>query len=321
MTTLHQALTWSGSGAELIVFAVWTQEPPPVAQDLAVGSARPVRVRAYDLEAPDDALSGTVQEIDLRFAEVPDDLEQIVTGALHGLVGAGATVAWFGFETSFGFDHLLCEHVAPQVYAVADSTRTPLARGDVRRRSPAWATEVGTFRELVLGPAAHPSGSFGVLRTDDDGLATAVYRWRAAGRDVRVVRGSRARTVDTMMDEVAAAVQFPLYAAHSWPSFAECVSELDWIDPRRGLAVVLSAADEVLADEPAIELGALVRALTGTATTWASPVEQCQWWDRPAVAFEVVLQSSTDQRERYEAAGAILHEVAPPAADPPTTAG
>ncbi len=157
MTTLNQALTWSGSGAELIVFAVWPQEPPPGARDLAVGSALPLRVRAYDLEAPDGTISGNVQEIDLRFDDVPDDLEQIVTGALHRLVGAGATVAWFGFEASFGFDHLLCEHVAPQVYAVADSTRTALALDDGRRRSPAWATEVVTFRELVLGPAA-PDG-------------------------------------------------------------------------------------------------------------------------------------------------------------------
>jgi hypothetical protein len=152
VTTLHEALTWSGSGAELIVFAAWPVPVPPGIESTAVGSQPPTRVRTYELEAPDDALGGAVvHEIDLRYPQVPDDLEEVVRGWLTTLTGAGARVAWFGFEASFGFDHLLDDAVADQVYAVADASRVELALDDDRRTSPAWAHELASFRAVLLG--------------------------------------------------------------------------------------------------------------------------------------------------------------------------
>ncbi len=155
-----------------------------------------------------------------------------------------------------------------------------------------------------------PSGSLLVLETDRDGLAAATYRWRTSGRAVRVVRGRKAAGLDALMDEVGAALQLPLYFGENWPALAECLSDLEWVDPAAGLVVVVADADRLLCDEP-VELAPLLRALSGAVRSWAAPIEQGQWWDRPAVAFHVVLQhpQGTDPAERYEAAGATLRRI------------
>ncbi|GAB4066077.1 hypothetical protein GCM10028777_17540 [Angustibacter speluncae] len=151
MTTLHEALTWSGSWAELLLFAAWPGAVPPELEGTRVGAVAPTRVRGYELEAPDDALGGlVVHEVDVRYDAVPDDLEDVVRGWLTHVTGAGARVAWFGFEASFGFDHLLDDAVADQVYAVADASRVELALDDERRTSPAWARELASFRAVLL---------------------------------------------------------------------------------------------------------------------------------------------------------------------------
>ncbi len=155
-----------------------------------------------------------------------------------------------------------------------------------------------------------PQGALLLLEADADTLAAATYRWRTSGRAVRVVRGGKTRTYDGLMDELGAALQLPLYFGGSWPALAECLADLEWVDPSTGLVVVVAHADEVLADDP-VELGALVRALGGAVRSWATPIEQGEWWDRPAVPVHVVLHHApgTDPAPRYEEAGAALRRL------------
>ena len=40
------------------------------------------------------------------------------------------------------------------------------------------------------------------------------------------------RTLETLYDEMAAALQFPQYFGENWPAFNECLSEMDWLSPR-----------------------------------------------------------------------------------------
>lgn len=47
----------------------------------------------------------------------------------------------------------------------------------------------------------------------------------------------------------------------------------------------------MLAVEPAEALHALVSAFTNAARAYAEPVDEGEWWDRPAVPFHVVLQT------------------------------
>lgn len=164
--------------------------------------------------------------------------------------------------------------------------------------------------EHALPAAPTPDGGLLLLEADADGLYAACYAWRTAGRAVRVVRGRKARDVDALMDEVGAALQLPPYFGENWPALAECLADLEWVDPASGLVVVLADADQVLVDDPA-DLPALVRALDGAVRSWALPVEQGQWWDRPAVAVHVVVHQApgTGAAERFGSAGAVVRPV------------
>ncbi|MDF0531832.1 barstar family protein [Tsukamurella sp. 8F] len=64
---------------------------------------------------------------------------------------------------------------------------------------------------------------------------------------VRAVRGSRMRTKAALLDEVSAALQFPLTFGGNWDALADCLGDLDWIAGTVVLAIAESL--EVLADD------------------------------------------------------------------------
>jgi hypothetical protein len=134
--------------------------------------------------------------------------------------------------------------------------------------------------------------------------------WAAAGLVVRSVRGAKCRTVDRMFDEVSAAWQFPDYFGENWPAFYECISELDWLDFGRGLVFVVRQPDVFLVDDPGRALKDLVDVLQDAHSVYREAIALGERWDRPAVPFHVVLQSTRAQRAtavgRWEAAGALL---------------
>jgi hypothetical protein len=78
--------------------------------------------------------------------------------------------------------------------------------------------------------------------------------------------------------------------------------------------IVVLNADEVFADEPA-GLPVLVKVLNQAAKEWNEPVAAGESWDRPAVAFHVVLQPSAGDigsvRKMWAAAGADVENLAP----------
>lgn len=140
--------------------------------------------------------------------------------------------------------------------------------------------------------------------------AEAAWGWQEAGLTVRVVRGRKMRTVDDLFDEFAAALQFPYYFGENWPAFDECLSDMDWLPTSVGIVVVIVDPAEVLADEPEVELGVLVRLITHAADTYSEPIDAGEWWDRPALPFHVVLHSSAEDVAvvlgRWQAAGATV---------------
>jgi hypothetical protein len=139
--------SWSEAGVVLSLFLVGPLEsvsrPPVVA-----GS---VKVVSYYLEDPDRDLGPLeVYEHDLRFGVVPDDLERIVGLWLAAGIDGGAEVAWFGFEGSFHFEHLLTQDIADAVYGVADRTGVYLALDDARRESDEWAQQIRGCRQQLI---------------------------------------------------------------------------------------------------------------------------------------------------------------------------
>ncbi|GAA4405956.1 barstar family protein [Tsukamurella soli] len=77
---------------------------------------------------------------------------------------------------------------------------------------------------------------------------------------VRVVRGSRMRTKAALLDELAAALQFPLHFGGNWDALADCLGDLDWIRASGTVVLAVAEAEQVLADQPA-ELATLASVL------------------------------------------------------------
>ena len=148
MTALAAAISWGGTNVVLSLFVVW-----PTAERRAVAPpalAHPAEVRTYDLDDDGGYLgSKSVTEIDVVFRVVPPDLDQLVQAWLASSMAAGATVAWFAFEGSFHFEHLLTADVADQVYAVADAHSVALATDDDHRATAGWAARLAVFRRAL----------------------------------------------------------------------------------------------------------------------------------------------------------------------------
>lgn len=113
-----------------------------------------------------------------------------------------------------------------------------------------------------------------------------------------------------LMDEVAAALQFPHYFGHNWAALDECLSDLGGLLPGKAIVILITDALNVLADEPVAELEAFVAAVRNASATYGSPIADGEWWDRPAVPFHAVLQAesaaSRDVVHRWSAAGATV---------------
>ncbi len=84
---------------------------------------------------------------------------------------------------------------------------------------------------------------------------------------IRVLRGTRCRTKHELLQEFAAALQFPFYFGHNWNAFEECLGDLDWL-PGRLQVWALPNADQVLASAPG-ELPVFCNILTNSMRTLA----------------------------------------------------
>lgn len=133
--------------------------------------------------------------------------------------------------------------------------------------------------------------------------------WAAAGLTVRALRGEKMQSTGALMDECAAALQFPHYFGENWPALDEGLADLDWLLPTAGIVVLVRNAEQVLIGEPGGELMALVTVIGKASREYAQPIERGEWWDRPAVPFHVVLQADGDAArvasQRWESAGAL----------------
>ncbi len=162
-----------------------------------------------------------------------------------------------------------------------------------------------TQDQLLQVPVAP---TFHVVEAEASAASEAMMTWQNAGLRVKVLRGRKMRVTPRLMDEVAAALQFPHYFGENWAALDECLSDMEWFLPSLGIVVVVRDADAVLADEPSEELEALVTAMRKASMAYAKPIEDGEWWDRPALPFHVVLQVAPElfdkATRRWTGAGA-----------------
>jgi hypothetical protein len=142
------AVSWSGRGVTLSLFAVFPADASVTSLESVGGEVQPRAVRQYLLEDLDRRLGGRqCCEYDLAFDAVPPDTEALVSVWLAAALDAGAEFAWFAFEGSFDFDHILTGDVASQVFAVGSKASIDVAVDDRARTAAGWAAKVTAARE------------------------------------------------------------------------------------------------------------------------------------------------------------------------------
>ncbi|WP_247046020.1 hypothetical protein [Arthrobacter rhizosphaerae] len=110
----------------------------------------PEAVRAYFLEDIDGLIHGRqCHEYDLIFDRVPSDLDSVLVSWIKSVIAAGAELAWFAFDGSFDFNHILTEDVARQVFAVGTNQGIELAVEDEYRRGSDWADRLSDVRDQL----------------------------------------------------------------------------------------------------------------------------------------------------------------------------
>jgi hypothetical protein len=164
--------------------------------------------------------------------------------------------------------------------------------------TPAFLTEVQREARLKL------------WASDVAAAAEGAAEWLEAGLTVRMIRGAKMRSTSALMDEISAALQFPHYFGENWAALDECLADMEWLLPSKGIVLVVRQAEQVLVEEELEELEAFVAALRNASDEYGEPVELGEAWDRPAVPFHVLLQVSPDAtsvaEQRWSAAGGQL---------------
>lgn len=116
-----------------------------------------------------------------------------------------------------------------------------------------------------------------------DGL---MYRERPLAEAARIVRGQRCTDKQRLLQEFAAALQFPYYFGHNWDAFDECLNDLSWLRCEK-IALGISDIDAVLVgDSDAFET--LVKSLSDTTVGRTA---------REAPVLGVTLQATPDNEE------------------------
>lgn len=133
-----------------------------------------------------------------------------------------------------------------------------------------------TLQDFLVGHGP----AVGILTAAPPAAADAVVAL-PAGLVARAVRGTRMGTVRGVLDEFAAALQFPYYFGGNKDAFDECMRELDeTLGAADGYVVLVRDAATLLSEQPD-ELAWLADALAFHAEHWAGV----------DVVFRVLLQA------------------------------
>jgi hypothetical protein len=136
-----------------------------------------------------------------------------------------------------------------------------------------------------------------------------------ASMAVRLLRGQNMETMDCFYNELAAALQFPLYFGRNWNALKECLLDLDWM-PSDGYLLAFSDASSVLKGTEEGDTEAFWALLSRISDEWAAGASLGGGLQRKPTPFRVVLHSNvvdTDQfLSRVEAAvGEPVFRIAP----------
>lgn len=113
---------------------------------------------------------------------------------------------------------------------------------------------------------------------------------------VRKLRGWKMRTVQGLMDEFAAALQFFDGFGENWGALEDCLMWMDEWLPAEAYVLVVEKSEELLADEPG-DLGDFLATIQTVGESWSQPVEFPSQFRRDARPFHLLLNVSRGNSE------------------------
>jgi RNAse (barnase) inhibitor barstar len=150
------------------------------------------------------------------------------------------------------------------------------------------------------GPWLHP---FVASTSDAYDRVRALQKAGETRVACRTIRGRKARTMQALFDEFAAALQFPYYFGENWDAFDECLTDLEWL-PADAYVLLIENSTHLLETEPSDRLSTLFQILERAGREWGTPATG--QFPRPAKSFHVVLQCTLEEegslQQKLEAA-------------------
>ncbi len=138
-----------GAQPVINVFVLAAVAEPP---SFEFGGVAPAETLAYPYARDDPGAHphSYVTEFNLVFDVLPTDLRSYLSRCLRAASTAGDSMAWLGFEGSFGFDDILSDADAPQIYGVCAPGGEPVVATDLDAlKTPEWRSIISSFRSQL----------------------------------------------------------------------------------------------------------------------------------------------------------------------------
>lgn len=113
--------------------------------------------------------------------------------------------------------------------------------------------------------------------------------------------GGRMQSSADFYTEVSSKLKLPDYFGRNLNALDECVTDLEWVDGKSPVVIVIRNADLMLKGERDLFEG-FIDVMTSAGEELASPVQDGNEWDRPAVPFHTVLH--------FESVSVVMSDVA-----------
>ena len=86
---------------------------------------------------------------------------------------------------------------------------------------------------------------------------------------IRLIRGSKCVTPESLFNEVSAALQFPSYFGENWDALDECIIDLEWCPARWYLLYIPNAENILQNDDKSFNI--FLSVLWRAAEAWSKP--------------------------------------------------
>ncbi len=129
---------------------------------------------------------------------------------------------------------------------------------------------------------------------------------------VRCLRGRKMRNVQSLMNEIGAALQFFNGFGENWNALAECLQYLDEWLPAEVYVLVIEEAEQVLADASPDQFAALLKTFHEAGEWWSKPIVDNDRFNRESIPFHVLLNISKEDSIFIEKAIEIANQIKVP---------